>query len=130
MARLRLLAFVSTLAACAGLPAPTHPLFVARPADSTAASPAAPAITVETNSIVFTAPAGTVTGCFDLAGEYVRKGNDLEVTLKQVAAAATCNPEDRRPYISRIGPLSPGSYQVSVVLDGKSLIRGERVQIR
>jgi hypothetical protein len=129
MTRLFMLALsAAALTACAGLPPTTHPLFIARPADSTAQDPAAPTITIEMNSLLLTLPGSTVTGCFVLTGEYVRKGSEIEVQLRQSAATTTCD-SPPRPFITRIGPLPPGTYEVTVMLDGKPLIRAERAVI-
>jgi hypothetical protein len=115
------------LAACVGLPPATRPVFFARAMDS--ASAPEPQLVVERNSIVLTAPAATVTGCSTLAGEYVREGGEIAVDLKQVAAQP-CPVDDQRPYITRVGPLPPGAYDVRVRLDGRTLVESHRLSIQ
>jgi hypothetical protein len=127
MTRLCLLAFIATTLACAGLPPSTHPLYIARPADSTAPI-ANPTLAVEMNSVVLQLPASTLTGCFDLVGDYVRRGEAVDVTLRQASPTGSCS-DTQRPFITRIGPLPPGSYEITVTLDGKTLIRAERATI-
>jgi hypothetical protein len=127
MTRLCLLAIIATTLACSGLPPSTHPLYIARPVDSTA-SIANPAVAVEMNSVLLQLPASTLTGCYDLAGDYVRRGETVDVTLRQAPATGSCG-ETQRPFITRIGPLPPGTYQITVTLDGKTLIRAERATI-
>lgn len=127
MTRLCLLALSAALLACGGMARSTHPLFIARPADSTAQG-ADPALTVEMNSVLLRLPASTISGCFDLVGDYVRNGTEVEVTLRQAPAGAPCE-ETQRPFITRIGPLPPGAYEITVTLDGKTLIRAERATI-
>ena len=126
MNRLILLAFsTAILAACSGLPPATHPLFIARPADSAPPDAGSPHLSVEMNNVLLVVPAGTVTGC--IAGDYVRKGSTVEVTLRQEAGTTACGTQG--PFVTRIGPLPPGEYEVSVLLDGKPLIRAERAVI-
>ena len=127
MTRLSLLALsIASLAACSGLSPTTHPLFIARPADSLAQSPATPTLSVEMNDVVLMLPASTGAGC--LAGDYVRKGSTIDVRLRNATEPATCT-EPQRPSVTRIGPLPPGSYDVTVTLDGRTLVRLERAVI-
>ena len=127
MTRLSLLALsIASLAACSGLSPTTHPLFIARPADSVAQSPATPTLSVEMNDVVLMLPASTGAGC--LAGDYVRKGSTIDVRLRNATEPATCT-EPQRPSVTRIGPLPPGSYDVTVTLDGRTLVRLERAVI-
>ena len=117
---------IAALAACSGLTPTTHPLFIARPADSVAQNPASPALSVEMNNVLLVLPASTGQGC--LAGDYVRKGSSIEVHLRNATGAATCA-SPQRPFITRIGPLPPGAYDVTVTLDGQPLVRAERAVI-
>ena len=117
---------IASLAACSGLTPTTHPLFIARPADSVAQNPAAPAVSVEMNNVLLVLPASTGQGC--LAGDYVRKGGSIEVHLRNAAGTATCDGA-QRPFVTRIGPLPPGSYDVTVTLDGQSLVQATRAVI-
>jgi hypothetical protein len=127
MTRLGLVAVSATvLAACGGLPPATHPLFIARPAASASQDIGSPRITVEMNDVVLGVPGSTATGC-SFAGDYVRKGSSVEVELRQGPGAAPCGGQG--PFITRIGPLPPGEYQVTVMLDGKPLISAERAVI-
>jgi hypothetical protein len=116
---------IASLAACSGLTPTTHPLFIARPADSVAQNPASPAVTVEMNNVLLVLPGSTGQGC--LAGDYVRKGGSIEVHLRN-AGTATCEGQGR-PFITRIGPLPPGSYDVTVTMDGQSLVQSTRAVI-
>lgn len=126
MNRLSLLAFsTALLAACSGLPPATHPLFIARPTDSTRQDTGSPRVSVEMNNVLLVLPAGTASGC--IVGDYVRKGKSVEVKLRQEAGAMACGTQG--PFVTRIGPLPPGEYEVSVLLDGKPLIRAERAVI-
>jgi hypothetical protein len=116
---------IAALAACAGLPPQTHPLFIAR-SDSLGAGIAAPRLTVEMNHLVLVLPASAAPGC--LTGSYVRKGGSVAVELRQSGEpGGSC--DGTRPVVTRIGPLSPGGYDVSVQLDGASLLRSERAVI-
>ena len=129
MTRLGLLALsTAALAACGGLSPTTHPLFIARQTDSLAPLDGAPSLSVEMNNLRLVMPASTLTGCSSIAGDYVRKGKSIEVNLRQGTGSATCD-APQRPFITRIGPLPPGAYEVNVMLDGKSLIRAERAVI-
>jgi hypothetical protein len=126
MNRLCLLAFsMAVLAACSGLQPATHPLFIARPADSAPPDAGVPRVSVEMNNLLLQLPSGTAAGC--IAGDYVRKGGSVEVRLRQDAGTTACGSEG--PFVTRIGPLPPGQYQVSVLLDGRPLIRAERAVI-
>ena len=126
MTRLGVIALLMTsLAACSGLTAPIHPLFIARPADSVVPNPASATVSVEMNHVLLVLPASTGQGC--LAGDYVRKGGSIEVHLRTESGAATCGPAG--PYVTRIGPLPPGAYDVSVTLDGQALVRATRAVI-
>ena len=127
----RLCLFSACLAAilgCTGLSSATHPLFIARPSDSTASVPATPSLAISTNEVLLTLPATTITGCADLAGEYVRDGSKVDIVLRQAPASSNCE-QTARPFITRIGPLPPGSYDVTVTLDGRTLISAERATI-
>ena len=115
---------IVALAACSGIPPATHPLFIARPADSAPADSGSPRVTVEMNHVLLVLPASTAGGC--LGGDYVRKGSSVEVHLRQ-GTGTTCGPEG--PFVTRIGPLPPGEYDVTVMLDGQPLIRAERAVI-
>ena len=115
-----------TLSACAGLPPATHPLFIARP-DSPGPSTEAASVSVEMNNVLLTLPASTGAGCPGLAGDYVRRGDAVEVRLRQEAGTAGC--DNSRSYVTRIGPLPPGSYEVTVMLDGRPLISAQRAVI-
>jgi hypothetical protein len=127
MTRLGLLAFSAAfLAACGGLPPATHPLFIARP-DSASLDSGSPRITVEMNNVVLVLPGSTTTGC-SMAGNYVRKGSSVEVELRQGSGTVPCNGA-QGPFITLIGPFPPGEYEVTVMLDGKPLIRAERAVI-
>lgn len=129
MTRLGILVFsAAALTACGGLPPTIHPLLIARPVDSTAPDPAAPAITIEMNSFVLRLPASTLPGCAALEGKYVRQGSKVEVQLRRAATNATCDGPPR-PFTTRVGPVPPGSYDVTVMLDGKPLVRAERATI-
>lgn len=129
MTRLGLFALsTAALVACGGLSPATHPLFIARQTDSLAPPAGAPALSVEMNSLLLVLPASSLTGCTGITGDYVRKGKSIEVQLRQSQGAAACD-GPQRPFITRIGPLPPGAYEVSVMLDGKSLIRAERAVI-
>jgi hypothetical protein len=115
------------LAGCGGVAPVSHPLFLARAVDSSAQTQSA-AITVDQNNLLLTIPPATVGGCFSIAGEYVRRGNSVDVSLKQSPGTGAACEGDPRPFISRIGPLSPGGYDVRVTLDGRQIIR-ERVRL-
>lgn len=117
---------IASLAACTGLAPTMHPLFIARPADSVAQNPASPALSVEMNNVLLVLPASTGQGC--LAGDYVRKGSSIEVHLRNATGAAACD-GTQGPFITRIGPLPPGAYEVTVTLDGQPLVRAERAVI-
>ena len=126
MNRLCVLAFsTAILAACNGLPPAIHPLFIARPADSLSQDTGSPRVSVEMNNVLLVLPASVATGC--IAGDYVRKGSSVEVQLRQDVGTMACG--TRGPFVTRIGPLPPGEYDVSVMLDGKPLIRAERAVI-
>ena len=131
MTRLGLLAIsAAVLAACGGLPPATHPLFIARPADSVSQDNGSPRITVARSGVLHghgSPPGLTATGC-SIAGDYVRKGNSVAVELRQGRGAAPCS-GTHGPFITRIGPLPPGEYEVTVMLDGKPLVRVERAVI-
>lgn len=116
-----------TLSGCAGLPPTTHPLFIARPAESPAPSAEAASVSVEMNNVLLTLPASTGSGCPGLAGDYVRRGGEVEVRLRQETGAAGC--DHSRSFVTRIGPLPPGSYEVTVMLDGRPLISAQRAVI-
>jgi hypothetical protein len=116
----------AALTACAGLPPTIHPLFLARPADTTATDIAAPTVTVEMNNVLIRLPGSTATGC-GLAGDYVREGNDVEVRLTQATGTNCDGP--RGTFVTTVGPLPPGSYRVNVTLDGKPLVQAERANI-
>ena len=117
---------IASVAACSGLTPTIHPLFIARPADSVAQNPASPTVTVEMNNVLLVLPASTGQGC--LAGDYVRKGGSIEVHLRNAAGGGTCaGPVG--PFVTRIGPLPPGAYDVTVTLDGQSLVRATRAVI-
>ena len=125
MNRLSVIAFsIAILAACGGLPPTTHPLFIARPADSAPAESGSPRVTVEMNNVLLVVPASTSSGC--LGGDYIRKGSSVEVHLRQ-GTGTTCGSQG--PFVARIGPLPPGEYEVTVTLDGQPLIRAERAVI-
>ena len=126
MNRLGLFAFsIATLAACRGLPPATHPLFIARPVDSVLQDPGSPHVSVEMNNVLLVLPGSTASGC--IAGDYVRKGSSVDVQLRQGEGTTACGTQG--PFVTRIGPLPPGEYEVSVTLDGKPLIRAERAVI-
>ena len=128
MTRLGLLAIsAAVLAACGGLPPATHPLFIARPADSVSQDNGSPRITVEMNDVVLVLPGLTATGC-SIGGYFVLKGNWVAVVLRHGRGAAPCS-GTHGPFITRIGPLPPGEYEVTVMLDGKPLVRVERAVI-
>jgi len=117
---------IASLAACSGLTPTTHPLFIARPADSLAHDPASAAVSVEMNNVLLVLPASTGQGC--IAGDYVRKGGSIEVHLRNATGTGACA-GPRGPYVTRIGPLPPGSYNVTVTLDGQSLVSATRAVI-
>ena len=126
MNRLGILAFsTAVLAACSGLPPAVHPLFIARPADSVAQDSGSPRVSVEMNNVLLILPSSAAAGC--IAGDYVRKGSSVEVQLRQGEGTTACGTGG--PFVTRIGPLPPGEYEVSVMLDGKPLIRAERAVI-
>ena len=127
MTRLTLVALsIASLAACSGLTPTTHPLFIARPADSVAQNPASPSVSVEMNNVLLVLPASTGQGC--IAGDYVRKGSSIDVHLRNATGAGTCSSLSG-PFITRIGPLPPGTYDVTVTLDGQSLVGSTRAVI-
>ena len=127
MTRLGVIALViGSLAACSGLTPSIHPLFIARPADSVAQNPASPMVSVEMNNVLLVLPASTGQGCLD--GDYVRKGGSIEVHLRNAAGTTTCS-GSLGPFVTRIGPLPPGAYDVTVTLDGQSLVRATRAVI-
>ena len=127
MTRLSVIALVITsVAACSGLTPSVHPLFIARPADSVAQNPASPTVSVEMNNVLLVLPASTGQGC--LAGDYVRKGGSIEVHLRNATGAGNCA-GPLGPFVTRIGPLPPGAYDVTVTLDGQSLVRATRAVI-
>jgi hypothetical protein len=117
---------IASLAACSGLTPTTHPLFIARPADSVAQNPAAPTLSVEMNNVLLVVPASTGQGC--LAGDYVRKGGSIEVHLRNSSGGTSCG-APAGPFVTRIGPLPPGAYDVTVTLDGQPLVRAERAVV-
>jgi hypothetical protein len=78
------------------------------------------------NNVLLVLPAATGQGC--LAGDYVRKGGSIEVHLRNAAGAATCA-GPLGPFVTRIGPLPPGEYDVTVTLDGQSLLPATRAVI-
>jgi hypothetical protein len=123
----RLLVLSAALTGCGGLSPAIHPLFIAQPVDSTSQGIATPTVTVEMNDVLIQLPQSTATGC-GLAGSYVRDGNEVEVNLNQAPGTASCD-GPRHGFVTRIGPLPPGSYQVNVMLDGKPLVRAERANI-
>jgi hypothetical protein len=127
MTRLSVVALViASLVACSGLPPSIHPLFIAQPADSVVQNPPSPTVTVEMNNVLLVLPASTGGGC--LAGDYVRNGSSIEVHLRNAPGASACvGPTG--PYVTRIGPLPPGAYDVTVTLDGQSLVRATRAVI-
>lgn len=128
MTRLALLAFsTAVIAACGGLPPAVHPLFIARPIDSASPDSGSPRIRVEMNEVVLMLPGSTATGC-SITGDYVRKGSSVEVQLRQGPGTAPCT-GPHGAFITRIGPLPPGEYEVSVMLDGTPLISAERAII-
>ena len=55
-------------------------------------------------------------------------GGSVQVELRQGPGAAPCGGA-QGSFITRIGPLPPGEYQVTVMLDGKPLISAERAVI-
>jgi hypothetical protein len=116
------------LAACVSLPPVTHPLYWAREADGTQAVGTA-SMEVNAKSVVLKIPASATATCSGLVGEYVRHGGDIDVRLRQAPASAPCDQANRPAFITHIGPLPDGSYDVSVTLDDKPLIEGNRVRI-
>ncbi|MEO8200550.1 MAG: hypothetical protein ABI679_08535 [Gemmatimonadota bacterium] len=68
-------------------------------------------------------------GCRPGSGDYLVHGHSVEVRLAG-AAQAPCQAVDSLPmYTTRVGPLPPGTYHVTVTVDGKVILSSEPVKI-
>ncbi len=112
------------VAACAGPRLSPSPLFLASVEGTGEASQAR--VHVEDNTVVITG--SLAGGCRPSAGEYIHDGHAIEVRL--TGAGTSCQADPGHPtYTTRVGPLPPGNYQVTVTLDGTRLLSHEPARI-
>lgn len=81
---------------------------------------------VEDNTIVLT---GYLPGGCRPAGDYVVNGHSIAMRLTGSPAGTACPAGGAPMYTTRVGPLPPGTYQVSVTLDGKEILSGQSIRI-
>ena len=112
------------LAACGGPRNAPSPLYLASVEGSGEQVEAR--LHVEDNTIVLT---GYLPGGCRPAGEYVVNGHSISMRLTGSPAGTACPAGGAPMYTTRVGPLPPGTYQVSVTLDGKEILSGQSIRI-
>lgn len=112
------------LAACGGPRNAPSPLYLASVEGSGEQVEAR--LHVEDNTIVLT---GYLPGGCRPAGDYVVNGHSISMRLTGSPAGTACPAGGAPMYTTRVGPLPPGTYQVSVTLDGKEILSGQSIRI-
>ncbi|MEO8294897.1 MAG: hypothetical protein ABI613_05215 [Gemmatimonadota bacterium] len=113
------------LLACGGSAPSRGPLFMATPEPGTSS---ASGINVQTVENTISVSGKLEDGC-PASGEYVVDGGSIDIVFHDVSQGACRGDSPAGMFVTRVGPLSPGRYRVTVRVGSQALVSGQAVRI-
>jgi hypothetical protein len=116
-------ALLFTVVACGGPPASRGPLYLAT-AD---AGGGTGSVNVQVVDNTVTINGRLESGCRPVSGDYVVDGRNIEVRL--ASPGSTCSESGSGAFTTRVGPLSPGGYRVTVRVGDQTVVASQEIRI-
>jgi hypothetical protein len=112
--------------ACGGMPASRGPLFMAAAEPGTSGTEA---VSVQVVDNTVTINGRLENGCRPEAGDYVVDGHTIDVHLVNPPTTSCSSDGSSGSFTTRVGPLSPGGYRVTVRVGDQTIVASQAVRI-